>query len=285
MSTRSLGLKYTAQGLGDRIHLISLCYEISKKKSEQVTLHLAKNHLDGKKRESFQEILGLFPRNFVKLQFHDAEFSTSTEWENFLLHEGISALSFGYPDHPGWLEKTSDINASHYLYLRNLIQPVCEHRLILPSDFVTTQWDSTGKDRQLPEYEIMNIEKKYSESGLKVIRLGGQSTNELLKECLRCSAVAIHKSRYFAGVDSGFLHLALQIKGPPEIHFYTARNRYWSHHTFRAISMGTVVNYNWNKLGFYDFAYAKFRYDSPQLIKLVHRLKRLIGIERYETHD
>lgn len=285
MSTRSPGLKYTAQGLGDRIHLVSLCYEISKAESEQVTLHLARNHLDGRKRDSFQEILNLFPSNFVKLQFHEFEFLTSTEWKDFLNKEGIYALSFEYRDHPGWLEKPSDVDASHYLYSRNLIQPTCEHELTLPNDFVTVQWDSTGKDRQLPEHEILKIEKKYSNSGLDVIRLGGQSTNTLLKECLHCSAVAIHKSKYFAGVDSGFLHLALQIKRPAEIHFYTARNRYWSHHTFRAIEIGTVVNYNWNKLGYFDFMYAKFRYDSPKLMKIVHRIKRLVGIERYETHD
>ena len=285
MSTRSPGLKYTAQGLGDRIHLISLCYEISKAKSERVTLHLAKNHLGGRKRDSFQEILNLFPENFVKLQFHDFEFHTSAEWKDFLVKEGISALTFEYRDHPGWLEKPSDIDASHYLYSRNLIQPTCEHSLTLPREFVTVQWDSTGKDRQLPEHEILKIEKKYSNAGLDVFRLGGQSTNTLLKECLRCSAIAIQKSRYFAGVDSGFLHLALQIKSPIEIHFYTARNRYWSHHTFRAIEMGTVVNYNWDNLSYFDFVYAKLRYDSPKLMKMVHKIKRLVGLERHETHD
>jgi hypothetical protein len=47
MSTRSPGLRYTAQGLGDRIHLVSLCFEIALARSEKVALHLAKNHLDG----------------------------------------------------------------------------------------------------------------------------------------------------------------------------------------------------------------------------------------------
>ena len=285
MSTRSPGLKYTAQGLGDRIHLVSLCHEISKTQSKIVTLHLTRNHLGGKKRDSFLEILSLFPNSLVELRFHEREFQTTSEWKNYLTQEGIFALSFGYRDHPGWLEKPSDIDASLFLYTRHLIQPSCEHRLELPTEFVTVQWDSTGKDRQLPEYEISNIEKRYLESGFAVIRLGGQSADDLLRDCLNCSAVAIHNSRYFAGVDSGFLHLALQIKNPSLIHFYTARNRYWSHHTFRAIEMGCVVNYHSKKLNTIDFIFAKFRYDSPGLLKLVHKVKQLVGIERYETHD
>lgn len=285
MSTRSLGLKYTAQGLGDRIHLVSLCYEISKTQSEIVTLHLARNHLGGKKRDSFLEILNLFPNSLVELRFHEGEFQTTSEWKNYLAREGIYALSFGYRDHAGWLEKPSDVDASLFLYTRHLIQPSCEHKPQLPTEFVTVQWDSTGKDRQLPDYEVSNIERRYRESGLVVIRLGGQSTDHLLKNCLNCSAVAIYKSRYFAGVDSGFLHLALQIKNPSLIHFYTARNRYWSHHTFRAIEIGCVVNHHSKKLNSIDFMFAKFRYDSPTLMKLVHKLKQLVRIERYETHD
>jgi hypothetical protein len=285
MSTRSPGLKYTAQGLGDRIHLVSLCYEISMTQSETVTLHLARNHLGGKKRDSFQEILTLFPNSLVELRFHESEFQKNSEWKKYLTQEGIFALSFGYQDHPGWLEEPSDIDASLFLFKRHLITPSCEHRVELPKEFVTVQWDSTGKDRQPPEHEISNIENKYLESGLTIIRLGGQSTDDLLRDCLNCSASAIYKSKYFAGIDSGFLHLALQIKSPSQIHFYTARNRYWSHHTFRAIEMGSMLNYHSKKISTIDFIYAKLRYDSPGLSRKVHKLRQLTGIERHETHD
>lgn len=285
MSTRSPGLKYTAQGLGDRIHLVSLCYEIAKSQSEIVTLHLAKNHLGGKKRDSFLEILSLFPSGLLDLRFHDNEFQTSAAWESYLTQERITALSFGYRDHPGWLEKSFDIDASVFLHTRHLLQPSCEHKLELPTEFATVQWDSTGKDRLLPEYEISNIEKRYQESGLEIIRLGGQSSDDLLRNCLNCAASAIYDSKLFAGVDSGFLHLALQIKNPSQIHLYTARNRYWSHHTFRAIEMGSVLNYHSKKLNALDFIYAKLRYDSPNLLGKVHKLRQLAGIEKYETHD
>ena len=285
MSTRSPGLRYTAQGLGDRIHLVSLCFEIAIAKSEIVTLHLAGNHLEGNKRNSFLEILELFPSNKVKLHFHDNEFHTTAEWRDYLLNQGFAANSFGYRDHPGWLEQPSDIDASAFLYSRNLITPKCEHDLDLPANFVAVQWDSTGKDRQLPDLVIAKIEAGYQKSGLQIVHLGGQSRINLLRECLHCSAVAIHKSQFFAGVDSGFLHLALQIKEPAQIHFYTARDRYWSHHTFRAIDIGSVVNHHSKKLGPVDFFYAKVRYDSPKFIRLAHRFKRLIGIERNEAHD
>jgi hypothetical protein len=239
----------------------------------------------GGKRQSFLEILELFPANKVELIFHDREFQASSEWRKYLSREGVLANSFGYRDHPGWLETSADIDASAFLYFRNLIQPKCQHDLKLPANFVAVQWDSTGKDRQLPNLTIQKIEENYQRSGLQVVHLGGQSTIKLLKECLHCSAVAISKSRFFAGVDSGFLHLALQVKRPAQIHFYTARDRYWSHHTFRAIEIGVVVNHHSRKLSTFDFLYAKVRYDSPNFIKLVHKFKRLIGIERNEAHD
>lgn len=285
MSTRSPGLRYTAQGLGDRIHLVSLSYEISRKKSEAVTLHLAANHLDGRKKTSFIEILSLFPRDCVELRFHDYFAESGTAWKRYLVNMGIDAHSFAYRDHPGWLEGQSDFDASPFLFNRNLITPFCSHNLDLPREFITAQWDSTGQDRLLPQRKISRIEKEYQNEGYQIVLVGGQSKNEILRECLSCSAVAIYKSAFFAGVDSGFLHLALQIKDISKIHFYTERNRYWSHHSFRAIEMGAVLNFHSDKLSPFDLLFVKLRYDSPKLIKLVHRLKRMVGIERYEAHD
>jgi hypothetical protein len=285
MSTRSPGLSYTAQGLGDRIHLVSLSYEISMKKGETVTLHLAKNHLGERKRQSFLEILSLFPKNHVELSLHDYYAQGNSDWTEYLIRTGVRAHTFAYRDHPGWLEAPSDFDASPYLFKRHLITPTCEHDLKLPKSFITAQWDSTGQDRRLPEMQISRIENDYRKDGYQIVLLGGQSKYELLRECLNCSAVAIRRSSLFAGVDSGFLHLALQVKNPSQIHFYTARNRYWSHHSFRAIEMGTVLNNHSDKIRWFEFRYVKLRYDSPRLSKMAHQVKRLVGVERYETHD
>lgn len=285
MSTRSPGLRYTAQGLGDRIHLVSLSYEISKEKGESVGLHLATNHLDGRKKSSFIEILSLFPKDSVELHFHDYFASSEVDWKNYLIRLGVEAHSFAYRDHPGWLEMKNDFDISPYLLHRHLITPSCSHELNLPEKFVTAQWDSTGQDRLLPQMEIARIENEYQKEGYEIVHVGGQSRREILRECLSCAAVAIYKSNFFAGVDSGFLHLALQVKNISQIHFYTERDRYWSHHSFRAIEMGAILNHHSGKLGPFDFLFVKLRYDSPKLIKIVHRIKRLVGIERYEAHD
>ncbi len=285
MSTRSPGLRYTAQGLGDRIHLISLSYEISRSKGEEVTLHLAKNHVDGRKKTSFLEILALFPKDFVEVRFHDYEAKGESDWRNYLKSIGVDAQSFAYRDYPGWLEAPSDFDVSPYLLDRHLITPSCSHFLELPEKFITAQWDSSGIDRQLSEIAIGHIENRYQNNGYQIVHVGGQSKDQMLRECLGCSAVAIYKSTFFAGVDSGYLHLALQIKEPPQIHFYSERNRYWSHHAFRTIKMGCVLNYNSDNLNWFEFVYLKLRYNSPRLLKLVHLVKKLVGVEKHETHD
>jgi hypothetical protein len=278
-------MRYTAQGLGDRIHLISLSYEISIAKQHKVILHLAAGHLDGRKKSSFSEILSLFPNGFVELRFHKYRANNDADWRDYLLAAGIDANSISYRDHPGWLETLGDLDASHYLLNRHLITPSCSHNLKLPEKYITTQWDSTGRDRLLPKKEISRIENLYREEGYQIVVVGGQCKDEILRDCLSCSAVAIYKSTFFAGVDSGFLHLALQIKAPSAIHFYIGRRSYWSHHSFRAIEMGTVLNYHSYKLGWFEFLYVKLRYDSPGLTRLAHQIRKLVGVERYETND
>jgi hypothetical protein len=285
MSTRSLGLQYTAQGLGDRLHLVSLSYEISKERGEKVVLHLASNHLGGRKRDSFLEIVSLFPKDCVELRFHDYCAKGNLDWKNYLNLTGVDVHSFAYRDHPGWLEAQGDFDASPYLFNRHMITPNCTHNLELPEIFITAQWDSTGRDRQLPQVQVECIEYEYRKDGYQIVILGGQSQDEKLRECLSCSAVAIYRSALFAGVDSGFLHLALQIKHPSQIHLYSSRNRSWSHHSFRAIENGCVLNYHTKKMNRFEYQYVKLRYDSPRIIKVGHQIKRLIGIERYENHD
>jgi len=115
--------------------------------------------------------------------------------------------------------------------------------------------------------------------------VGGASKNNYLRDCLGCCAVAIRKSIFFIGVDSGFMHLSLQLKDPRKIHLYTARNRYWSHHTFRAIEMGVQLNVFSKKVSWADLLYVKLRYDSPQIARIIHSAKQRIGIERHEDND
>lgn len=285
MSTRSPGLRYTAQGLGDRFHLVSVAYQISISKKEIVRLHLAANHLQGRKLDSFKEIVEIFPKNHIELIIHGIEFYDDIEWKNYLNSVTEEPKQIGYKDHPGWLETDIDFDVSPYLVKRNLINPKCRHELELPERFVTFQWDSTGKDRRLEAEVINKIEKGYLQPGVEKVVVGGNAEIQELADCLSCAAVAISKSKFFAGVDSGFMHVALQVLEVSQIHLYTSVNRFWSHHSFRALETGVQINPHWKKISSLDLLYLRLRYDSPKVTKYVHKLKMLVGAERNEIND
>ncbi len=272
MSTRSLGQKFTAQGLGDRFHLVSLAYQISRTERKVTTLHLATNHTQDYKLNSFKEILELFPPGNVVLEFHPLEFTNNQNWRDYLQSKYPYVQSIGYADHPGWLETNIDIDASAYLHNRFLISPSCEHALDLPEKFVVYQWDSTGSDRRIEKEAIDQIEKKYLELGYEKIVVGGEAINVLLRNCLACASKAISNADFFVGVDSGFMHVALQVLPTQQIHLYTSVNRYWSHHSFRALESGVKVNHFGKQMNFLEMAFVRLRYDSPRVTKFAHKL-------------
>ena len=275
MSTRSLGQKFTAQGLGDRFHLVSLAYQISRTEKRVTTLHLAKNHTQDYKLNSFKEILKLFPPGNVVLEFHPLEFTNNQNWRDYLQSKYLDVQSIGYADHPGWLETNYDIDASLYLQNRFLISPPCEHALDLPEKFVVYQWDSTGSDRRLQKHVIEQIEEKYSELGCEKIVVGGEASIALLRNCLACASKAISKANFFVGVDSGFLHVAGQVLPTNQIHLYSSANRFWSHHSFRALDSGVQINYFGKGITWLEMIYIRLRYDSPKISRIAHRLKYL----------
>lgn len=275
MSTRSLGQKFTAQGLGDRFHLVSLAYQISRTEKRETTLHLATNHTQDYKLNSFNEILELFPPGNVILEFHPLEFTNNQSWRDYLQEEYSDAQSIGYADHPGWLETNFDVDASSYLQNRFLISPTCDHALDLPEKFVVYQWDSTGSDRRLDKRVIDEIEKKYLELEYEKIVVGGEAVITVLRNCLACASKAISKANFFVGVDSGFMHVAWQVLPTSQIHFYSSANRYWSHHSFRALDSEVKINYFGKNITCLEMLYIRLRYDSPKIARIAHGLKNL----------
>ena len=274
MSTRSLGMKFTAQGLGDRFHLVSLAYQIAKVEKSSTTLHLAKNHSQDHKLGSFKEILSLFPPGHVILEFHSLEFSNNQSWSEYMRARSLKSKLIGYQDHPGWLETSFEIDASSYLKKRFLISPCCGHKLDLPEKFVACQWDSTGSDRRLARSKIEEIEKGYSELGFEIIIVGGESQVSNLRNCLACASKVISKSDFFVGVDSGFMHIALQVLPANQIDLYTSADRFWSHHLFRALDSGVQINRFGKQVSILEMAYIRLRYDSPRIARTAHQLKK-----------
>jgi hypothetical protein len=279
LSTRSLGTLYTAQGLGDRIHLISVAHQISLMLSSPVSIHLCLNHLGRNKRDSFEEILTIFNNPQLSLTFHKLSFNSDGPWVDYLNSHGISPSTIAYPDHPGWLERTSGIDVPKFLRKRHLIQPKCqEHEINTPENFIVSQWDGSGSARKINESVTMTILDNYKKLGLQNIIVGGEAEVNELRDCLACIGELISKSKFYVGIDSGFMHYALQIKKYEEIHIYNSYRNYWSHHLLRAREVGVRVNPYVIPQSILGSIYVRFRYDSVVLAKTFHGLK--LGVKK-----
>ncbi len=268
-SVRSPGTEYTAQGLGDRIHLITLGWVLSQKLESAVCFHLSRNHWLGKKRESFHEILELFPTRNIKLVFHDYSPQDNQDFRRYLLSINIDPQSFFYGDFPGWNELKVGIDVSKYLFPIPLLQLPIESGV---SSYVTCQWDSTGSQRKISEDEISAIVNAYKREGFRVITVGGSALEPKYRDSLSSIAKLISEAELHIGVDSGFMHLAQLYLPPERIHVYSKFGRYWSHHLFRGLKNGMILNAKSKKMSWIELRYIALRYNSPRLMKLKHSI-------------
>ncbi len=279
LSTRSLGTLYTAQGLGDRIHLISMAHQISFKLNLPVSIHLCLNHLGRNKRDSFEEILCVFENPMLSIKSHELSFDSDALWVDYLNSCGINPSTISYPDHPGWLESTSGIDVPKFLHKRNLIQPKCvNHEMNTPENFIVSQWDGSGPARKIRQSVSAAILDHYRNLGLHNIVVGGEAEVNEFRNCLACIGELISKSKYYVGIDSGFMHYALQVKTYEEIHIYNSYRNYWSHHLLRARDVGVRVNPYVIPQSTPGDIYVRLRYDSVKLAKTFHRLR--LGVKK-----
>ncbi len=279
LSTRSLSTLYTAQGLGDRIHLISIAHQVSGESNLPVKLHLCLNHLGRNKRDSFKEILTVFKNPKLSIQFHELSFESDAFWVDYLNSCEISPCTISYPDHPGWLEKISGIDVPKFMQKRYLIRPICpDHTVESPENFIVSQWDGTGLARKLTDSVTAAILEHYRKLGLQNIVVGGEAEIDELRNCLACIGELISKSVYYVGIDSGFMHYALQIKRYEQIHVYNRYRNYWSHHLLRARDVGVRVNPYVIPQSILGNVYVRLRYDSVMLAKTFHHFK--LGVKK-----
>lgn len=268
-SVRSPGTKYTAQGLGDRVHLITLGWVLSQKLECAVRLHLSQDHWAGKKRESFGEILKLFPTKNFELIFHDYSAQNNQDFRRYLLSINIDAQDFFYGDFPGWNESKIGIDVSRYLYAIPLLHPPIASGV---SSYITCQWDSTGSQRKISKEEISEIVNAYKRDGYSVITVGGSALEPKYRDSLSSIAKLISGAEFHVGVDSGFMHLAQLYLPPERIHVYSKFGRYWSHHLFRGLKNGMILNANGKKMSWFELRYSALRYNSPVLMKFKHSI-------------
>ena len=270
-STRSRRTKYTAQGLGDRVHLLTLAYAISVKEKQPVTLHLTGEMSYGYKYQSFLEILELFPSDLITLDFHKDNFNSNLEFSSYLRKIGYNVTTFYYKDYPGWKELALGIDASSYLSSLPLLKTPNPN---LEKPYVTSQWDSSGKARRLSALDIQSIKMKYLKLGYEIITIGGEAELVDNRQSLKEIATLISGATFHIGVDSGFMHLAQLYLPTSNIHVYASPKNFWSHHLFRGIKNGMQLNVYWKKINKRQFFILKIRYSSNTLLRCWHSLRR-----------
>lgn len=244
-SVRNPKNPFTATGLGDRIHSLTLAWAYHNAHNIPVTIHLTKSKQTGgqfdNKKQSWQEILDLFPKGTVDIGYHPYEPKDEKDWIRHLKEYKIDAEIFWYADHPGPHESPAKLDISQYL--KNIpplkAEPV---DLELPEKFVTCQWDSTDRARTLRPHLREMVMDNYKRQGYEVVTVGGESADKNLNWSLKHIAYAMSKADMHVGVDSAFMHMAFLYMPFNKVHLYNEPTGFYSHHFRRAIDNGIKLN-------------------------------------------
>lgn len=269
MSARNPNSRFTASGLGDRVHLVTLAWIIQQTYHVPIHLHLSSSHYDQRKKKSFLEILDLFPTEEIGLHFHSDDSENELDWDSHLQALGIRSVTWHYRDYRGWNENLDGFDASNLL--RNI--PLIVKRNPKSSGgkpYVTWQFDSTGSDRRIGKNQEDEVRNFYASLGYSILTLGGEASEEVLKTSLKACVDVLAGSKWHVGVDSGFYHLAQIVLPPSEIHLYNSVSGYWSHHALRGIDKGVKVNLALGGLGRGSRIRIGLRHESRLLLKGVH---------------
>jgi len=279
MSVNSPNVPFTAPGLGDRIHLLTVAWCYSQAKAKPVCLHLTADKYDSKKAASFAEILQLFPSGSIYVQAHEISGINEPEWITYLKNKGIDARLFSYNDHLGRFETREDLDISPLLKdIPKLKDSIANTKLDLSDRYITTQWDSTAQTRTLGKDKIEKILENYQKLGYEIVVVGGQARTPELRNSLATIASVMSGAQLHVGVDSGFMHLALLLLQPSQIHLYNEPSGYWSHHLLRAQDLGCPINkfYKpinvWRKIRIWITYDSKFLFVASNKFPFIQRM-------------
>jgi ADP-heptose:LPS heptosyltransferase len=119
----------------------------------------------------------------------------------------------------------------------------------LPKKFITMQWDAGQLRRRCSENEIKRVVDFYKDLGYEIIGVGGQASNDMLRNDLHKIAYVMSKADLHVGVDSGFMHLAKIVMPSKKIHIYTSNfaHQFISTQLQNVLKVGAVLNYSRNK--------------------------------------
>jgi len=203
IAVRSLSLvvanrPYTVPGLGDRLHAALMGYNYSVANNTPVTLHLtdeqwsiARGVPSDTKKNSWKEILELFPPGHLFLEPHKVKPLPEKDWLAYLKNKGFDAQTYYYKDfkHPhAFPEGVGDMIEASELIHQPCLDPIVNNNIKLPNKFVTAQFDSNNvpywKDnpsdvRKIPATVVGMIRAKWELQGYDFVFIGGDGAKEL----------------------------------------------------------------------------------------------------------
>ena len=272
MSVNSPNAPFTATGLGDRIHLLTLAWCYSVANSQPVTLHVTKDKFEGGKKASFYEILELFPAGRIDIQMHEMSGISEDSWLKYLRERHIDAELFSYNDHLGRYESRERLDISKYIAdIPSLQKPNVEKFLNPSRKYVTSQWDSNAPTRTLGKDKREKVLQNYRNLGYEIVTVGGESESEILRTSIKAIAGVMASAEYHVGVNSGFMHLAFLYLPFEKIHIYNEPTGYWEHHILRARDNGCKINNYYKKITLLARARIWLVYDNNALFRVINR--------------
>ena len=275
-------LPYTAAGLGDRIHLLTVAWAYATKMQCSVVMHISGNGVNELKLRSFQEILDLFPEGNIGIVFHDYVGTDNKTWIMYLRDKGINANTFYYGDYLGRFGKKFGVDISPFLRDFPKIKITQAKKQTKESNkrYITVQWDSTAPTRTLPKQKQLLVLSKYQQQGFKIVTIGGESEDFELRTSLSAAALAISRADLHVGVDSGFMHLAFLYLDFSRIHLYVDPKGFWAHHLFRALKNGCICNYYYLQPTKIEKMRIKLLYNSKVLNYIIFSRPKVLGYLR-----
>tara|TARA_B100000085_G_C18497127_1_gene493850 strand:+ start:357 stop:1142 length:786 start_codon:yes stop_codon:yes gene_type:complete len=250
MSTRIKQLPYGCPGFGDIVHSVLLTYNYGSYFGEPATLHIATHQFNKDKPETWKQVLDLFPKGSVKIEYHDfiAEQNQDQLFLDFVMKKYPNAELHYYSKYPGKIQKVLQPSffVDEYMKTYPCLKPDCPDTSIetsmLPEKFVTIQVDAGSKKRMLKTDQLTAIKNYWKHKGYELVTLGGQANKPLLGRAT-WAGYAMSKARAHIGVDSGYMHLAQCFLKPQDIYIYTNRPwDKWEHHLKMFKDNGVNIN-------------------------------------------
>ena len=155
MSTRIKNLPYGCPGFGDIVHSCLLTYNYGQHYGKPATLHIAPHQYNKMKPQTWKQVMDLFPQGQLYLKVHKFYEENDEAFLHHVLQQYPSAKLHYYEKYPGKLQKVLQPSFFVDEYQKSFpqLKPECYDPILinqlLPSKFVTAQFDASSRKRNL----------------------------------------------------------------------------------------------------------------------------------------